>query len=44
MGAWFPYYRSPKRWKVWRYPDVPIPHRLQDTYSIDGKAPKSRYR
>jgi hypothetical protein len=26
------YYGIPKRWKRWRYPGVPIPHRLKHIY------------
>jgi hypothetical protein len=26
------YYCTPKRWKKWRYPGVPIPYRLKHIY------------
>jgi hypothetical protein len=31
--------RPHRRYKVWRYPGVPIPTRLKGTYSIDGRNP-----
>lgn len=26
-------------YKVWRYPGVPIPPRLRDVYSVNGRSP-----
>lgn len=33
---------EPRHYKKWRYPGVPIPHRLRGKYTIDGKRPKFR--
>ena len=32
-------HRPQRTYKVWRYPGLPIPLRLQRIYSVDGKNP-----
>ena len=43
MSAYWCSRRPQRTYKTWRYPGVPIPHRLRLIYTVDGKRPRCRF-